>query len=303
MPKAKLSVVIVSWNMGESLERVLKSVQFADEIVMVDVESTDNSVAIAKKYTKHVFSKKRDYDFVEPYRNFAISKASHDWILVIDTDEVIPKPLQAKIREIIDNPTADAYFLPRQNLIFGKWITKAGWWPDYQLRLFKKGSVTWQNEIHSVPEVKGETFKLPAEEDNAILHYNYDSITQFIDKLNNYTSVQAEQRQQKSPQDDFTSEQLFANFRDELMSRALVRDGVGDGLHGNALSLLQAMSEAVVYLKQWEATGFPEDDQADFGAILQQLQKIWCYWWADYQVRNTRGLTKIYWQIRRKFKL
>jgi len=302
MPKQILSVVINTSNSASTLARTLESVKFADEIVIVDAHSTDETVKIAKQYTKRIYFFEGP-NYVEPYRNFALGKAKHPWILVVDADEVIANELQQIILETIAEPQAEAYFLPRKNFIFGNWITKASWWPDYQLRLFKNGAVRWQAEIHSIPQVEGQTAHLPAEEKYAIVHYNYTDVAQFIDRLNNYTTIQAQERTKRSSLGDFSAEQLFGAFANEFASRALVHDGVADGLHGVSLSLLQAFSELVVYLKQWEAVGFTPTSQEDLGEILQQMQQIWRYWWADYQVRHTTGWRQLYWRARRKFKL
>ena len=299
MAKKQLSVVINTRDSSATLERTLKSVKFADEIVIVDAKSKDDTVKLAKKYTKNVFSMKGP-NYVEPYRNFALSKASHPWVLVVDSDEVITKSLREKVLKTTSHPQADAYFIPRKNLIFGEWLTKAGWWPDYQLRLFKKDKVTWQNTIHSIPQVEGKTAHFPAKEELAIVHYNYDHLEQFIGRLNNYTSIQAQERE---PEGVFSLEKLFSIFTGEFARRAMMYDGAKQGMHGTALAFLQGFSEAAVYLKQWQAAGFPTTKAEDLEQILKQFQRTWRYWWADYRLRHSRGFVKLYWLIRRRFKI
>lgn len=298
----KLSVVINTKNAVSTLEKTLQSVRFADEIVIVDAYSTDETVAIAKKYTKHIYFLKGP-DYVEPYRNFAIAQARFSWVLVIDADEQIPEELGAIIRTLIQEKNeASAYYFPRKNFIFGTWIQHTGWWPDYQLRLFKKGAVKWQDAIHSIPVVTGSTEYLPAKERYAITHDNYTDVSHFLEKLNLYTSIQAREKTQRSPQDDFSVATLLETFSGEFAQRAFARNGVADGLHGLSLSLLQGMSEVVVYLKQWGEQGYKNTPSGDVGAVLDRVHRIWRYWWADYQVRHTRGLHQLYWRVRRKLK-
>lgn len=300
---SKLSVLIHTKNVADTLEKTLKSVQFADEIIVVDMESTDETLAIAKKYQTKIYHHE-DVGYADPARNFAISKAQYPWILVVDADEVI----SAELREIIlqtinDEQSADIYHLPRKNFVFGKWIMKTGWWPDYQPRLFKKGTVSWQVGVHRLPDMTGLQEKFPAEEKYAIEHANYTDIAHFLTKLNHYTSIQAKERLSSSSKDDFSSSELFEIFANEFAKRSLMMNGFEEGLHGTALSFLQATYEAAIYLKQWGEKGYQETKAEDFGVILNKIQLIWRYWWADYQVRHTSGLVKIYWQVRRKFKL
>jgi glycosyltransferase involved in cell wall biosynthesis len=302
MTQPKLSVVINTKDVEETLERTLKSVEFADEIILVDMHSSDQTIKIAKQFTNKIYQHD-DVGYVEPARNFALAKASHDWILVIDADEVITAELKEIILTTISQQkAADIYWLPRKNMIFGQWIMRTGWWPDYQPRLFRKGKITWQEGIHSFPDPQGKEVHFPAEERYALLHHNYTSVSQFLTRLNTYTSIQAQEPASKSSQADFSAEQLMETFSNEFARRALMLNGVEDGLHGTSLSLLQAMYESVIYLKQWEKQGFTPTKTENMGKILQSVQQIWAYWWADYQVRNSSGLLRVYWQIRRKLK-
>jgi glycosyltransferase involved in cell wall biosynthesis len=297
---SKLSVLIHTKNVAATLEKTLKSVKFADEIVVVDMESTDETLKIAKKHDCKIFHHE-DVGYADPARNFAISKASFNWILVVDADEAISPDLKEIILKTINKKDgAEIYHLPRKNFVFNKWIKKTGWWPDYQPRLFKKGTVSWQIGVHRLPDMTGTQEKFPAEEKYAIEHANYTDVKHFIEKLNHYTSIQAKER---SPKDDFTATELFEIFANEFSKRSLMMNGFEEGLHGSSLSFLQAMYEGVIYLKQWGEKGYKETKQEDFGAILNKMQKIWRYWWADYQVRHTSGLKKIYWQLRRKLKI
>jgi len=137
MAKIKISAVINTRNESENIFDCLNSLKFCDEIVVVDMESTDNTKEIAKQFTDKVFDHPM-VGYVEPARNFAISKAIGDWILVIDADERIPKTLAIKLEEIAEKNEIDYVRIPRQNLIFGQWVRHSRWWPDFNIRFFKK---------------------------------------------------------------------------------------------------------------------------------------------------------------------
>lgn len=297
--KLKLSVVIHTKNAAETIEQTLRSVAFADELVVIDMHSADATVKLAKKYTRRIYFHE-DVGYADPARNFGLKKASYPWIFVLDADETVTPELQEIILETLASPKADVYYLPRKNLVFGQWILRTGWWPDYQPRLFKKDTVSWQLGVHRLPDIKGTVEYFPAEERYAITHYNYGSIAQFIDRLNNYTTLQARERLAASPQDNFSAHELLEIFSGEFAKRGLTLDGIEDGLHGVSLSLLQAMYESVIYLKQWEAKGFSPVGTGDFSRVLSRVQQVWRYWWADYQVRHTTGLNQWHWRLRRK---
>lgn len=300
----KLSVVINSKNSAKTLERTLKSAfDLADELVVVDMESTDSSLEIAKKYKAKIY-KHKDVGYVEPARNFAISKASGDWIFVLDSDEELTSELRRVIRLIVNDEIgealkADCYYVPRKNIIFEKWIQHTGWWPDYQLRLFKKGYVKWLDEIHSFPITRGIVKQFPGKEELAIVHHEYQSVEQFISRLNRYTSIKAESLNKAKLG---SNKQPFKVFGDEFLSRLFARRGIEDGVHGISLSLLQAMYEAVVQIK----VIFDQKQDGHLSSretilSLRKFQRDLDYWIADYEVSHSKGFKKLIWKLRRKF--
>lgn len=249
-----ISVVINTLNEEKNIARALKSVGWADEILVCDMYSVDRTVEIAKQFgAKVVFHKKVNY--VEPARNFAISKAGSFWILILDADEEIPRGLVKRLKEIASKPVSSDYIeIPRKNIIFGKWIKATGWWPDYQIRFFKKNAVVWQDKIHSKPQTKGEGLTIPSEENLAIIHHNYQTVAQFLTRMNRYTDI--ESKQINSLGHIFDWKDLVQKPLGEFLSRFFASRGYEDGLHGIALSLLQAFSVFVVYLKLWELSKF-----------------------------------------------
>lgn len=254
---AKLSVVINTFNEEKQIARAIESVSWADEILVCDMYSDDDSAVIAKKLGAKIIFHKR-LPFVEPTRNFAISKAEGDWILVMDPDEEIPDGLKEKIREIISKDGVVNFVeIPRLNIIFGKSMKAAMWWPDYNIRLFKKGSVVWGNKIHIRPKAEGQGLRLPELESQAITHYHYETISQFLVRMDRYTSVQAKEIKESGYEFDWKD--LVSKPLGEFLSRYFANRGFEDGLHGLALSLLQAFSHLIMYLKVWELKGFPQN--------------------------------------------
>lgn len=254
----KISVVINTLNDEKNIERAIKSVNWADEIVVCDMHSDDKTVEIAKSLEVKVVLHKR-LDYVEPARNFAISKASGEWILVLDPDEEIPDSLRERLIQIANKMKEIDYVrIPRKNIIFGKWMKASMWWPDLNVRFFKKGAVSWSDKIHRPPETSGDGLDLEAEEKWVIVHHNYQTVSQFVERMNRYTSVEAEQLKKDGYQ--FNWKDLIQKPTSEFLSRYFANKGYLDGVHGLSLSLLQAFSFLVVYLKLWEMGKFKEKD-------------------------------------------
>lgn len=263
----KISVVINTYNEEKNIERAIYSVKWADEIIVCDTHSIDNTALVAKKLgAKVIFHK--NMGFVEPVRNFAISKASHEWILILDADEEVGESLADRLREMLEKPMVSTFVeIPRKNIIFGKWIKSAMWWPDYNVRFFKKENVVWGNKIHSKPKTTGQGIRLPEEERWAIIHHHYDSIGQFIERMNRYSGIQAKELRDAGV--EFAWSDLIAKPLNEFLTRFFAKRGFEDGLHGLALSLLQAISFEVVYLKLWEYREFKEQS-----IDLKELEKV-----------------------------
>ena len=296
----KISVVINTLNEEKNLPRALASVKsFADEIVVVDMKSDDKTVEIAKKAGAKVYQHKR-IGYVEPARNYAISKATGEWILILDADEQAPKTLVKELKKIVQKPKADYYRLPRKNIIFGKWIKHSRWWPDYNIRFFRKKFVSWSEIIHSVPITQGKGLDLQAREDIAIIHYHYDSIEQFVERMNRYTSEHAKLRIKDGYK--FKWQDLIRKPTEEFLGRYFSGEGYKDGTHGLALASLQAFSELVLYLKIWQKKGFEEGKTQIKEAIkeMKDAETDIHYWQADALLKSSGGIIQ---RIKRRFKL
>jgi len=222
-----------------------------DEVVVVDLGSTDGSVKIAEKFGAKVYKGKL-VPYVELIRNPAIKKATSDWILVIDPDERIPKTLAKKLKKMAKEGNYEAVRIPRKNIIFGKWIRHTNWWPDYQVRFFKKGKVSWSDKIHDYPKVDGKIFTLPAKEDLAIKHLNYETVSEFLTRQNRYSEAWAQNLLEGGQRFSWLS--FFWRPLRVFLQRYLRHAGFLDGFHGLALSFLASYSQLAAEVKLWEKT-------------------------------------------------
>lgn len=284
---SNISAVYCIHNGEEFLEKSLKSIRdFADEIIVVDLESTDKTIEIAKKYKVKIF-KHKNLRYVEPVRNFGISKATGDWILVLDPDEELSSELKNLLKNEINSstvePRADYYRLPRKNIIFGKWIEHSGWWPDYNIRFFRKDYVSWNEVIHSVPMTQGKGYDVEAKEEFAIIHNNYYSIESYFEKMLRYSKVQCDELIKGGY--IFKWQDLILKPFGEFLSRFFAWQGYKDGLHGLMLSLLQAFSILFVYLRIWEQKKFVQVDIDE----------------NEYIALSKRTINDLKWWIRKEF--
>lgn len=296
-----LSVVISTWNEEENLPRVVASIKsIADEIVVVDTESTDRTVEIAKKLGCKVYTHKNT-GIVEPVRNFSITKARGDWILLLDADEEVPPTLAKKIQEIIKTSEKDYYRIPRKSIIFGKWIKSSHWWPDYVYRLFKKGSVVWKDTIHSIPEANGVGEDLLPREEMSIYHHHYVSIKQYVTRMDRYTDFQLKSKINSGYA--FVWQDLLVAPINEFINQYFARAGYSQGVHGLALSLLQAFSELILYLKLWEHSQFIESDldASEVKEILISKSKEFVWWDFQRKIDTSIWPVKLYWKFKRRF--
>ena len=268
MAKINISAVINTRNEENNIAECLKTLQFADEIIVVDMESDDKTKEIAKEYTDKVFDTKM-VCFVEPARNFAISKAVGDWILIVDADERISKTLAKRLIEVTQENDADFVRVPRKNIIFGQWTQHSRWWPDYNIRFFKKGSVEWQNEIHSIPVTTGIGINLDAEEEYAIEHFHYNNIDEYFERALRYSTQQS--KELISSGYKFDAKDLISKPISEFMSRFFAGEGYKDGLHGLVLAFLQMFSIMLIYLKVWQYEGHEPKKASIFTPIWQKI--------------------------------
>lgn len=299
MVKNKISVVINTFNEEKNIARALGSLKWADEVVVCDMYSSDQTAEISKKMgAKVVLHKPKKY--VELVRNFNISQASNDWILILDPDEEISESLAKKLQDLVDIEEASFVEIPRKNIIFGKWMQNSMWWPDYNIRLFKKGSIIWGEEIHRPPKTEGNGLRLAPEEGFAIIHHHYESISQFISRMDRYTDAQSEELVKNGYK--FNWVDIIHKPTGEFLSRYFANRGFEDGLRGLALSLLQAFSYLVMYLKVWEIDKFKEAD-VSFRKVVSEGKSAGkeINYWFKYGNLSDNSIIRAMQKIKNKF--
>jgi len=303
--KSNISVVI---NVVDAevplLEEALQSVYgFASEIVLIDMTILNQKILkeLAKKYKMVVYTHKL-VPYVEPVRNFGISKAQGKWILILDPDERINKKLAKKLIKISQNDECDYLNIPRKNIIFNKWIKYSRWWPDYNVRFFKKDKVEWGKKIHSIPVTNGVGKDLLPKERNAIEHWHYSSIEQFIERMNRYTTQQAQNMFDEGKK--FAWYMVVTKPSQEFNSRFFMGKGYKDGLHGLVLCSLQSFSEMVSIVKLWQLEKFYEKSLSplDFASTFRKIKKDQNYWISEMLVTSSNKI-KFLERLRRKYKI
>ncbi len=275
---SKISVAVLTYNEEKNIKECLESVrEMADEIVLVDERSTDRTVEIAKKYTSsitlvdHGTTAGRTHDTMfHKHKQLAIEKCRGDWIFQIDADEKVTPELVREIKKTVEAPFANGYKVPRKNKIFGKYLEHTGWYPDYQIKLFKKGKGRYPcKSVHEQIEIDGEIGTLK----NDLLHDHYKSVEQFIDRMNRYTSNDVEFMIAKGEGSVVWADAIKFPL-DEFLKRFFYWEGYKDGLHGLVLSLLKAADREIVFAKLWEKQGFTETADKNFlQAFYFQLKK------------------------------
>lgn len=285
----KLSVVIITYNEEENIQRTLESVQplvegGSGEIIVVDSGSTDRTVEIARSFQANVF--------VEPWKGFAaqknsaIEKAAGDWILSLDADEVLDADLQRTLTELLkaltlhqklrgeganpvmlNNARAEiekhmdsngdgngelgGFWVKRKNFFLGRWIKHGGYWPDPKLRFFKKGAGAFEDRaVHEDLKVTGGTAKIKR---GALLHYAYPTLSAYIEHMNRYSSLGAEMAVAKGRR-GFSAFDIILRPLWTILYNYWLRRGFLDGREGILLHHFHAMYVSLKYAKVWELT-------------------------------------------------
>lgn len=241
-----ISAVIITYNEQDRLEPTLKSVaDIVSEIIVVDSYSTDDTIKIAKKYTKNVFQRKwKNYS---DQKNFANGKASFPWILSLDADERLSPELHKELLHLKDrgrDPEATGFSMPRQVFYLGRWIKHTVWYPDRKLRLFRKDKAYWEGEfVHERLVIDGEVRKLKG----ALLHFTYSNIHEHLDQINAFSDLAAQKlyaKQKKCGWARLVSLPIFGFIKSYYF-----KAGILDGFAGFVVSVLHGYSIFLRYAK------------------------------------------------------
>lgn len=240
----KLSVIVITHNEADNIGRCLESVKWADEIIVVDSFSTDSTVEIARKYTDRVFQ--IQWEGYGGQKNYAVSKAAHQWILSLDADEKATLGLSQEIMALFQSgePSLAAYEIPRKAFFGDTWVRHGGWYPDYVVRLFRKDEAKFNERlVHEAVQVSQPTGRLQ----HCIEHYTYRSVSDFVQRADRYSTLSAEEYYQEGRQVGWMETVFRGLFT--FIQMFFVKRGFWDGSLGFQLAILYSYYTVLKYMK------------------------------------------------------
>ena len=246
-PKTPVSVVIIAKNEAGRIRECLESVRWAEEIILVDDHSTDETVRIAHEYTDKVFQ--RAMDIEGKHRNFAYGLASKEWVFSLDADERVTPELREEIAALLAHGAdCNGYTVPRRNFVGKVWAQYGGMYPSAQLRLFRKGEFRYdeQAEVHPQAYMKDPRGQLKSD----ILHYTYRDFTDAIAKLDRQTDLEARKWFRERRKVGLFS--ILRKMIDRFWRQYFGKKGYKDGVIGLFLAVNAGMYQFLSYAKYWE---------------------------------------------------
>jgi glycosyltransferase involved in cell wall biosynthesis len=245
-PVPGITATIITLNEAAHIAAALESVRWADEIVVVDAESTDDTVAIARRCTDRVAV--RPWPGYIEQKNFAAAQASHDWIFSLDADERVTPDLASEVLALVAaGPSCAGYRMPRVSRYLGRWIRSTDWYPDHQLRLYDRRRARWAGRyVHESVEVQGDVGRLRAE----LQHYPYRDVSHHLRTIDRYSTLAARQMfedgRRAGPM------RIVSHAGAAFLRNYVLRRGITEGAAGLIVSLLNAHYVAMKFVKLWE---------------------------------------------------
>jgi glycosyltransferase involved in cell wall biosynthesis len=242
----KLSVTIITRNEAANIDAALASVAWADEVVVVDCGSTDDTAARARRGGARVLH--RDWTGYVDQKNFAAAQAAHDWILSLDADERVTPPLAAEVRALLAaDPPHAGYRVPRVSWYLGQWVRSTDWYPDHQLRLYDRTRGRWSpRRVHESVTVETDVGRLRHE----LEHRPYRDISHHLQTMNQYTSLAAADMHEQGRRAGAAA--LLLHPPAAFLRNYLARGGFRQGSLGLVISLLNAYYVFLKFAKLWE---------------------------------------------------
>jgi glycosyltransferase involved in cell wall biosynthesis len=241
----KLTVTVITRNESANLAPALDSVSWADEVIVVDSRSTDDTATIAERHGARVIV--RDWPGYSAQKNFAAREAAHDWILSIDADERVTPALADEVRALMAaEPGARGYRIPRVSYYLGRWIRSTDWYPDYQLRLYDRRVSAWAGLVHEGVDVKGPIGRLHAD----LQHLPYRDMSHHLETIDRYTSLAARQMRERGQRVGVAG--LLARPVGAFLRNYVIRSGWRDGSVGLVVSVLNSYYVFLKFAKLWE---------------------------------------------------
>ena len=244
--KVSLSVIILTKNEEKRIAEAIESVNWADEIIIIDDESKDKTVEIAEKYTDKVLIKKMDIE--GKHRNWAYSQAKNTWVLSLDADERVTDELREEIKAVLKtSPRENGFTIPRRNYIGNYWVKYGGWYPSPQLKLFRKEKFRYEEAaVHPRAFMDDPCGHLKSD----LIHYSYKNLEDFLGKLNNQTTREAEKWfLQNKP---MRLGRFIWRTIDRFMRIYIGRKGYKEGFIGFTIAFFAGLYQFVSYLKYRE---------------------------------------------------
>lgn len=243
----KITATVITLNEEHNIADALESLSWADEIIVVDSESKDRTVEIARRFTDRVYVK--SWPGYSAQKNFAAGQASNDWILSLDADERVSKELAGEIERLKSGagPAAAVFRIPRRTFYLGRWIKHSGWRPDYKLRLYHRSRALWRGDyVHETLEAHGTVETLRGD----LLHYTVRNASEHQLRMDRYTTLAAEQSYSQGKRASLVS--LLVSPVAVFLRSYIFKLGLLDGVQGFAIARFAAHYEFLKNLKLWE---------------------------------------------------
>lgn len=263
-----LSIVVITKNEEEMIANCLATLSFADEIIVVDSGSTDNTVFLAQREGAKVVVTK--HGTFKDWRNRGLSEVTCDWVLYIDADERVTPKLANEITQIIQFTSNAAFTLKRNNIHFGKWMRHGGWENDSLVRLFKRSNLKrWEGDVHEHAVVEGVIGQLK----EPLVHLTHRSVKDGLAKSIIWTDIEARLLLEAGAP-KVTVFTLLRKMKMEFIRRLLFQKGYQDGMEGWIESLQQAINRFFVYERLWELQQKPTLTEK-YERIEKEIAKMW----------------------------
>lgn len=245
----KISAVVLTKNEENNIVDCLETLQWCDEIIIIDDLSEDRTVQIAKKYTKNIYSRALANNFATQ-RNFGLEKAKGDFVLFVDADERISDALASEIKQKTENITSNTagYFIKRLDSMWGRILQHGEQGNVKLLRLAQRNAGKWSGEVHEVWNIKGETNTFA----NPLLHYPHQTLTQFLTEINFYTTIRAQELFHKGEKSSWVS--ILVYTKAKFLQDYVLKMGFLDGMEGFVVALIMSMHSFLVRSKLWQLT-------------------------------------------------
>jgi (heptosyl)LPS beta-1,4-glucosyltransferase len=249
----RLSVTIITLNEAAHIAAAIDSASFADEVLVVDSGSSDGTTDIARRKGVRVLT--RAWTGYVDQKNFAAAEASNDWIFSLDADERVPAALAEEIRSVLatTDPPYHGYRVPRVTFHLGRWIRTTDFYPDYQMRLYDRRFARWRGRyVHESVAVDGPAGYLK----NDLQHYSFVDLRDHIKRINHYSTLSAMQMYEEGRRTG--PMEILVHPPAAFMRNYILRRGFLDGTAGLTISLMNAWSVGLKFMKLWELQRNPK---------------------------------------------